>query len=217
MPRLRSRLRAVADQICCRVHADIGADHGQLLATALRERRAHAGIAIENKPTPFRHALATLGGLPNAEVRFADGLAGLSIGECDSLSICGIGGLGIVNILDAHPDRLPVRLILQPNSHAAAVRRWALNQRFHIIHETLVGSKRRFLILTFAGSNGSATDPAYAQLDLEAALEYGPLLLRRNDTLVRQQMRSDRAYIERLAVRSQALERRLSAIRRVLD
>ena len=89
MPRLDARLKSVAQQVCCRVHADIGSDHGHLLKALLAAGRIQRGIAIENKRQPFLNSQTTLQGV-NADVRFADGIEGLKAGEADSLSICGI-------------------------------------------------------------------------------------------------------------------------------
>lgn len=205
----------MADLIRAESHADIGADHAHLLATLLFEGRISKGIAIENKPTPFANATDTLRIYPDAEVRFADGLAGLREKEVDSLSICGMGGLNIMELLSQYPTRVPPRLLLQPNCHAAQLRDWARQHGYHLTDEVLVGSTRKFLILAYR-YRPDANDPAFQDLDLNAALEYGPLLIRRNDPKLHEQLLHDRHYIEQRGESSKTLWQRLPIIRHLL-
>src|SRR6056297_785499 len=97
LPRLDERLKIVASLIRCRVHADIGSDHGHLLKALLKSGRIEFGIAIENKTQPFLNSRKTLADC-RADVRLADGLAGLQKGEADCLSLCGMGGRSMVRI-----------------------------------------------------------------------------------------------------------------------
>ncbi|KAA5539058.1 SAM-dependent methyltransferase [Roseiconus nitratireducens] len=215
MPRLDDRLKAVARQIRCGTHADIGSDHGHLLVALLKSGRIRRGIAIENKPQPLENSSRSLRGL-NAEVRFADGFAGLSVGEVDSASLCGLGGETIVRILDAFPDRVPDRVVLQPNRRPEWVRRWAIRSGFHLMDEQIARGHWDYPVLSFQRL-GSITDPAYGGLDHEAALLFGPLLMKRMPRLVHDRLAEERLYLRKLQRLGPESAARLRVIERVLS
>lgn len=178
---LDARLQAVARAISAVTHADIGCDHGYLARFLLEEGRVERIIAIEKHQGPYQLACRSLAGL-NAEVRLADGLAGLSCGEADSLSLSGLGGLNIRKILSAYPERLPPDLVVQANDAVGPeiLRRWAYHQGFHLKAEWLVPGRYRHQVLAFQRSTGQ--DPAYGcEIELEWA--FGPQLLRRGEAL----------------------------------
>jgi len=208
------RLRTVADCISSQTHADIGSDHGLLLAWLLRSGRIARGIAIENKRQPFENSRRAMRGLP-AEVRFADGLEGLRAGEADSLSICGIGGTSMATILGRRPERLPHRLVLQPNRREDLVRQWALVNGFHLVDERISVGHWRYQIMVME-NRGGVPDPAYARLDRDAALLFGPLLLSRGDEDLFAQLHEECNYLSEFRRLGSAGHRRLDAIRRVL-
>ncbi|QDT06302.1 tRNA (adenine(22)-N(1))-methyltransferase [Rubripirellula lacrimiformis] len=187
-----------------------------MVRALLASGRIQRGIAIENKSQPFRNSIATLAGLP-AEVRFADGLAGLQPGEADSLSICGMGGEQIVRILRGHPDRVPPLLVLQPNRRADLIRRWGIDHGFHLVDEQATAGKRAFVILRMQRVESShRPDPAYDRLDLEAAVLFGPHLIRRWEPAFVDRLAEERDYLTDMTKRSPASAERLSAIQRLL-
>ena len=215
--RLDDRLLAVEQRIHANVHVDVGSDHGKLLLSLLKKQQIHRGIAIENNERPFQNSTETLrvffpprpadGVAPGvAEVRFGDGLAVLQPHEADSLSICGLGGRAIVRILSKHPDRVPQQLVIQPNNRPEDVRKWALANDFRLMDEIIVGGERDFIVLAFEqhGLDGSASqisntlasnlDPAYQDVDFEAAILFGPLIIKRNEPLLLAQVNEELDY-----------------------
>ena len=110
--KLDIRLLTVAQQIRSKTHADIGSDHGGLLVWLLENSQVNFGIAIEDKQVPVENSVRALKNLP-CDIRLGDGLNALRKDEADSLSICGIGAEKICDILSAHPDRIPPRVVLQ--------------------------------------------------------------------------------------------------------
>ncbi|EMI55788.1 tRNA (adenine(22)-N(1))-methyltransferase [Rhodopirellula sallentina] len=221
MPHLDQRLKVVAQQIRCVTHADIGSDHGHLLKALLASGRIQRGIAIENKRQPYENSRSTLTGF-NADVRLADGLEGLDAGEADSLSICGMGGELIVRILDAHPDRVPATAIIQPNRRPERVREWALRTGYHLTHETTAQGHWRYIILRFERpktteqSGQVHPDPAYKGLDREAALLFGPHLLRHFSNDFAESLEQERRYLRSLPRLAADAVRRLEVIDRIL-
>lgn len=216
MPKLDRRLKVVAQCIRHRVHADIGSDHGHLLAALLASGRIERGIAIENKKQPFENSRATLEGY-SAEVRFGDGLAVLHDGEADGLSLCGMGGELIVEILDAAPLRVPKRVVLQPNRRPERVRQWARRAGFHLDAEQVVFGHWPYQVLVLERArDGIGDDPAYEGIDLDAALLFGPLNLKRRDERWLARLREEQSYLEALEKLGEEARQRLDAIRRVL-
>ncbi len=204
---LEPRLQAVAQAIEANTHVDIGADHALLPRYLLLSGRVKRIIVVEKSRGPWENSRRALAGL-NAEVRLGDGLSALGPGEADSLSLCGMGARLMVRILSAYPDRLPTRLVLQPNNSPEPLRRWALEAGFALVSEQMVEGFWRYCILTL--ERGACT--AYAGLPLELALRYGPLLLKARHPLLKaglieqwhhlgklaqvEKVRSERAYLE---------------------
>lgn len=191
---LEPRLLAVAQEIRAATHADIGADHALLPRYLLLSGRVERVIVVEKNRGPWANSRRTLAGL-NAEVRLGDGLAVLRAGEADSLSLCGMGARLMVRILSAYPDRLPLRLVLQPNDSPEPLRRWALSSGYALQNEQMVEGFWRYGILTL--KRGPCT--AYAGLPLEPALRYGPLLLKARHPLLKADLQERQQYLQKLA------------------
>ena len=217
MPKLDVRLIAVTQQIRSNTHVDIGSDHGGLLASTLGSGRVKYGIAIENKRQPFENSARALAGLP-AEVRFGDGLHVLQSGEADSLSICGIGAESMLRILTAFPDRVPDHAVLQPNQKPELIRRWALNAGFHLVDEQIARGHLPYAILSFRRSNDCRTmDPAYQNVNQQAALLFGPHVLKRDDRQFDAQLLEEETYWSQFERLEPERRERLEIIRQLLS
>ena len=220
---LDDRLHCVAQQVIAgrrqqsgqRAHVDIGCDHGYLLAWLISTGNVDAGIAIENKPAPLQMAKRTLTGL-DVDVRLADGLDGLEVGQADSLSISGMGGRTICKILSAHPERLPPVVVLQPNDHLDIVRRWAFENDLRIVAEAVVPGGR-YQVMRFATKRNGPRDPAYDSLDLETAFLLGPLLLRHKPESAIMTWRQQHRHLAQLPQRTQASQEMLDALGSALN
>ena len=107
--------------------ADVGTDHGKLPITLLIEGRIAHAIGSDLREGPLDHAAR------NAEehgvilpLRLAAGLDGISPEECDTVTIAGMGGQTIAEILQNAPwtadgDHL---LLLQPMTMIYELRQW---------------------------------------------------------------------------------------------
>lgn len=212
---LDERLQTVADCIgASPVHVDVGSDHGYLLHHLLSSGQVELGIAIENKQQPFVNSQATLAGL-NAEVRLADGLTLLESGEANSLSICGMGTPTIVGILQQHPQRVPHRVVLQPNKHPAPLRAWALEHDYHLVDEQIAIGFWSYVVLSFQKGDGRP-DAAYHDVDREMALAFGPLLLQRRDKKLLDTLQREATYLAKFTKLEVRRAQRLESIRQVL-
>jgi len=178
--------------------------------------RVEFGIAIENKEMPFANSARALRGMP-AEVRLGDGLYALKKDEADSLSICGLGAESIRDILLAHPDRIPDHVVLQVFHKPEIIRRWALENGFHLLDETVTRGKRSYTILSYRRcENLDDGDPAYQNVDRESALLFGPFVLKREDRQFDAQLQNEEAWWQSFGQLSDENSRRLKLIRTVM-
>jgi len=124
--------------------ADIGSDHGYLPVALMRRGAIAAAVAGEVAQTPFHAAVRTVrdNGLEQQiTVRQANGLAAIEAAdEITAISICGMGGETIRDILESGKARLSgrERLILQPNGGEQPLRQWLMENNYRILCEELL-------------------------------------------------------------------------------
>ncbi|MDM4015357.1 tRNA (adenine(22)-N(1))-methyltransferase [Roseiconus lacunae] len=221
MTKLDRRLAAVSRFVPGPIHVDVGSDHGYLLRWLLRSGQIKLGIAIEKTETPYQNSCRTLAGL-NTDVRLADGLGGLTEGEGDSVSLCGMGGRLIAEILSQFPDRVPRVVITAPNDHPDLVRRWAIEAGFELDDEDFVFDKHPYMIQRFRKSvSGTSADKIYAsittsELDRKIALHFGPILIRRRTPDFIAYLEREQTRLQRLPKRTTVSEQRLEMVKRLL-
>ncbi|QDT08705.1 tRNA (adenine(22)-N(1))-methyltransferase [Planctomycetes bacterium K23_9] len=214
MPKLDIRLKTVARMIRDDTHADVGSDHGHLLFALLKSGRIQRGIAIENKQQPFANSSHRLAGV-NADVRLGDGLSVLHVGEADSLSICGMGAKSMVRILEGFPDRVPTRVIMQPNCEPELVRGWGLRSGYHIETEQIAWGHLPYQVVCLRRAD-SPDDAAYEDVDHDAALLFGPTLVKRRDPDLFRQLSQERAYYRELGQLTARSAERLKIVETLL-
>ena len=207
MPHLDARLQAALHLIRAETHADIGSDHAHLPIRLAQLGRITRGVIVEVNPGPLEHArvnVARAGLTDRLEVRAGNGLAPLLPGEVQSASMTGMGAQTMLGILTRTPDRVPDALVLQPNDSPEPLRRWAQERGYHVAAEVLAPGFWRYPVLRLERQSGP--DPAYAGLPGNAALRYGPLLLREDSELLREQVAADIARLTPLAAPGRAAE-----------
>ncbi|MDT2847548.1 tRNA (adenine(22)-N(1))-methyltransferase TrmK [Vagococcus carniphilus] len=126
--------------------ADIGSDHAYLPAYLVLNKRIESAIAGEVVEGPFQSAknlVAELNLTSSIQVRKGDGLDVLKLAdEVDAISICGMGGTLIKDILDRgyKNNRLSGNevLLLQPNVGEKTLRTWLMEHSYIIIEEDIV-------------------------------------------------------------------------------
>ncbi|NWA84268.1 tRNA (adenine(22)-N(1))-methyltransferase TrmK [Pseudomonas sp. D2002] len=146
---LSMRLERVAAHVPAGARlADIGSDHGYLPVALMRRGVIAAAVAGEVAATPFHAAQRTVrdNGLEqHITVRLADGLAALKPSDqITAISLCGMGGETILDILDSGKAHLSgqERLILQPNGGEQPLRQWLMDNGYCILLEELLQENR---------------------------------------------------------------------------
>jgi tRNA (adenine22-N1)-methyltransferase len=205
---LPPRLSAIAAEIPAgsRV-ADIGTDHGRLPLFLAASGRAAYCLATEKSPALLAGVSRPEAGSPWAEriaYRAGDGLAAIRPEDrIDTVVLSGLGGRTIVRLLDggSAPRLLLRRLVLQPRSEPAVVRRWLSEHGWRPVAERLVAARRRFH-LTIAAELGDDADlyrdPTLSRDDLFSA---GPLLVRAAGPEFAALLRSERDRLETILTR----------------
>ncbi|MCL6308236.1 tRNA (adenine(22)-N(1))-methyltransferase TrmK [Pseudomonas syringae] len=128
--------------------ADIGSDHGYLPVALLNRGVIAAAVAGEVALTPFCAAERTVreNDLEDqVSVRLADGLAAIEAEDAiTAISLCGMGGETIRDILEAGQARLSgqERLILQPNGGEQPLRVWLMKHDYRIVSEEVLRENR---------------------------------------------------------------------------
>lgn len=144
LPKLDQRLAVIAslvrDGVRC---ADIGTDHGYLIAWLAAVGRIRAGYACDINKKPLEKAAFTLSayGVTNTiKLLRCNGLAGLHEGDVDDIVIAGMGGELIWSIIDsAEWTRDPqLHFLLQPMTKPERLRRSLYKAGFEITKEHAV-------------------------------------------------------------------------------
>lgn len=143
--KLSKRLQLVADFVPrASVLADIGSDHGHLPLALVLEKKIARAICGEVIIGPFKQTVDQVekfGLQAKVTVRLADGLLAIEPSdEVSAISICGMGGKLITEILEAGKARIPAgaTLILQANVAEEEVRAWLANNFFEISEEAII-------------------------------------------------------------------------------
>jgi tRNA (adenine22-N1)-methyltransferase len=177
--------------------ADIGSDHGYLPVALMRRGVITAAVAGEVALTPFLSAARTVRDNDLEQyisVRLADGLAALEPGDgITAISLCGMGGETIRDILDSGKARLSghERLILQPNGGEQPLRRWLMEDGYRIVCEELLRENRFDYEIIVAERVGpvaySAEELYFGPLQMQART---PPFLRKWQRLLKQKQRT---------------------------
>ncbi len=169
MRELKTRLYTVATLVPkgARV-ADIGTDHGHLPIYLLKTGIASHCIACDIKEKPLNSARqnARKFGVSGIELRLGCGLEPIKPSETDCITITGMGGEAIADILEGSPwvkDDMYI-LILQPMTSADALRGYLCENGFGILSETAVEDTGRIYTVIKAVYSGVSFTPDSAFL-----------------------------------------------------
>ena len=154
--------------------ADIGSDHGYLPVALMPRGAIASAVAGEVALTPFNAARRTVRDNEleqRISVRQANGLEAIEAADgITAISICGMGGETIRDILDSGKARLNgrERLILQPNGGEEPLRQWLMEHDYRIFCEELLEENGFYYEIIVAERAGP-------QLYTARELYFGPL------------------------------------------
>lgn len=171
--------------------ADIGTDHGKLPVSLLLAGKITSAIGSDIGEGPLAHAArnAQEHGV-SLSLRLAAGLDAVQPEECDTVSIAGMGGQTIADILAAAPWCAQGHhlLLLQPMTMVYELRQWLWANGYEIMRETLCREDRRqYVVLSVCGGAEKKQLPLWqcvfspALLKAEGAKDYLRALLTREN------------------------------------
>lgn len=177
------------------VFADVGTDHAYLPLLLLEDGKIARAYACDIGEGPLARARAHVAASPYADrvtLLLTDGLEGLDGRGITDIALCGMGGELIVRILSRAPwVRDPaLRLILQPMTRAAVLRRYLAAEGFSVEEERLSRAAGRAYTCIAAHYDGIKKDmsPEYYEMgdlpkDPDGRAIYRDILLRKTAAL----------------------------------
>ena len=158
--KLDDRLSAVASLVRNgkRV-ADIGTDHGYLVAYLVERGICPSGIAADLRKGPLENARQTViqqGLSDKIELILSDGLQNIPENTCDDIVIAGMGGNLIAEILEKAPwvKNENINIIAQPMTHAEVLRQYFIDNGFAINEEKTATDGKRYYCIISASFGG---------------------------------------------------------------
>ena len=148
--------------------ADIGTDHGYLVAYLVENGVCPGGIAADLRKGPLENARQTViqqGLSKKIELILSDGLHNIPENSCDDIVIAGMGGNLIAEILEKAPwvksDR--INIVAQPMTHAEVLRQYFIDNGFTINTERTATDGKRYYCIISASYTGIVKDcnPSY--------------------------------------------------------
>jgi len=173
--------------------ADVGTDHALLPVWLVGTKAVPSAIGMDVADGPLRMArqtvLASGGGV---EIRCSDGLDSLVAGEVHCVTICGMGGFTMAEILSRGIPRLTglERVVLQPQGGETEVRAAMLSLSWHCVEAVLVAERRKHYVVE-SWAPGAALIPWSV-----ADLRWGQLIRSGPDPLFRDWLAQERADVE---------------------
>ncbi|WP_066293376.1 tRNA (adenine(22)-N(1))-methyltransferase [Bacillus sp. FJAT-29937] len=184
--KLSQRLEAVANYIPNGYRlADIGSDHAYLPCYAVKRGMIPFAVAGEVAEGPYQSAKGQVeaeGLNDKINVRKGNGLQVISESEVDCITIAGMGGALITNILEEGKEKLGQvkRLILQPNVSAITIRSWLNDNGWVLIAEEILEEDEKIYEILVA-EKGDAKEKG--EFDLQTELLFGPFLLKQKSAV----------------------------------
>ena len=173
-PRLLTAARMAGHS---RFAVDVGTDHGKLPVSLLLDGRIASAIGSDIGEGPLAHAArnAQEHGV-SLSLRLAPGLDAVQPEECDTVSIAGMGGQTIAEILQAAPwtaDGVHL-LLLQPMTMVYELRQWLWAHGYAIERETPCREERRHYVVLSVRGGAQAKQVPVSQCAFSPALLGAP-------------------------------------------
>ena len=130
------------------VIADIGSDHALLPIALVLNGKVTRAYASEVNEGPYEATVKNIEkhGVSNyVSAVLSDGISELEK-DVNTISICGMGGSLIVDILNKDKEKLEYvnTLVLQPNNNEENARIWLMNNGYGIVFERLIEEDNLF-------------------------------------------------------------------------
>ncbi len=140
---LDKRLSAVSAFVSGKTLLDVGTDHAKLPVSLILESKIENALATDIKEGPLNFAkeLIRENGLEDKVKAFLnDGIKGIDLTGVSDISICGMGGELIAEILEKGKDEhyYNINFILNPMTRDEELRRYLFSNGFVILEEKAI-------------------------------------------------------------------------------
>ncbi|MBA2173571.1 tRNA (adenine-N(1))-methyltransferase [Halobacillus locisalis] len=192
---LSKRLEKVADYLPEGAYfADIGSDHAYLPCYVCLNDPTAKAVAGEVNQGPLdsaREEVASHQLQNRIDTRLGNGLAVLEKDEVNQVTVAGMGGPLIRDILEQGKDKLTSvnRIIVQPNIDARSLRRWFINNKYKLCAEEIL-EENGHIYEVLVAEPGNPGEP-YSEGQLEKELWLGPYLLQTNSAVFQKKWREE--------------------------
>ena len=131
------------------VVVDVGADHGLLELYLIAKYPEITITAVENKVGPYRILENNLKCFKNVRLSLSDGITAVSK-DTKTVVLAGMGGLNIINILDAYPKKVShlKKIIIDAHRDIDVARETIINYGFRISREKIIYEQEKFYVIT---------------------------------------------------------------------
>jgi len=174
LPPLDARLRLIVSMVRPGLFAaDIGTDHGKLIAYLVGTGRAVGGCATDIRPGPLskaRELVNELGLQNKIEVLLCDGLSAVEDHMAQEIIIAGMGGDTIVHIMEGWPysRKGDKHFLLQAMTKPEVLRGWLWKNGFDIAEERCASQSGHAYSVMSVYYTGKGKDPDELMLCLGA-------------------------------------------------
>ncbi|HEY9575614.1 MAG TPA: class I SAM-dependent methyltransferase [Lachnospiraceae bacterium] len=195
---LSNRLLAIADMVSPSSRlVDVGTDHAYIPIYLCRQERIPSAIAMDINKGPLQRARENIELFhleEKIQTRLSDGIEKLEENEADSMVIAGMGGNLVLHILGQKKEVVQSlkELILQPQSEIKSVRKYLSDNGFEIFKETILLEDGKYYPMMRVAYTGKK------QRLLEVELEYGPLLLRKKDKILKEYLEKQKKSLQNI-------------------
>ncbi len=237
MIELSNRLQMIASKIRVGSRlADIGSDHALLPVYLAQKGVIASAIAGEYNPGPLEAAKKQVeqsGCSHIIEIREGNGLSVLQHGEANVITIAGMGGALITQILTEGQSKLEQvnEMILQPNVGEELVRHWLVKHNWCLIDENIVLEDGKIYEILHAIQVDDAkvwNDKLYNEdffksrypnckqyITKERLYQMGPYLLKNPSNIFIQKWESEMKKLERICKQMKQSTLESSVIKRI--
>ena len=178
LPPLDRRLSLIASMVRAgRRVADVGTDHGKLIAHLVGTGKCPAGCATDINSGPLskaRELVHSLNMADRVEVILCDGLAGVEDDMTDDIVIAGMGGDTIIHIMESwpHSRKENKHFLLQAMTKPEVLRGWLWQNGFDILEERCAQQSGKPYSVMSVCYTGKVVTPAEWMLYLGAINDF---------------------------------------------
>ena len=166
---LDARLEGIYEAIGhCECLVDIGSDHALIPVALLLSGRIKRAFACDINAGPLERSRcnALKYGVTDIEFLLSDGFEKLTAGSYDKVSICGMGGTLIAEIIDKGGEKAYCELILQPMTAQEELRAYLWENGYRIKQERFVSNSGKPYVILSAMFTGAKEEYGYCDLYL---------------------------------------------------